>query len=108
MPHDPINYFQTSMSNQLVLLSLTPDELRQLIFEAVAQVIDRSLPLPIDSSNKAVTQDDLLSREETAKLLRVSLPTLRNFELRGELKPRRIGRRVLYSRSDILNAGLAR
>lgn len=45
--------------------------------------------------------DELLTREETARELHVAKMTLRSYELRGILKPHRIGRRVLYSRRDI-------
>ena len=41
------------------------------------------------------------SRKETAKMLGVSLMTLWNMEKRGEIKPTRIGRRVLFDESEI-------
>ena len=41
------------------------------------------------------------SRDETAKMLGVSLMTLWNMEQRGQIKATRIGRRVLYDESEI-------
>lgn len=41
------------------------------------------------------------SRKETAKILGVSLMTLWNMQKRGEIKPTRIGRRVLFDESEI-------
>lgn len=41
------------------------------------------------------------SREETAKMLGVSLMTLWNMEQRGQIKATRIGRRVLFDESEI-------
>ena len=41
------------------------------------------------------------SRDETAKMLGVSLMTLWNMEQRGQIKATRIGRRVLFDESEI-------
>lgn len=43
----------------------------------------------------------LLSRQETAEYLKVSLTTLNNWRKSGTLTPVGIGKRVLYRMSDI-------
>src|SRR5689334_15525718 len=92
-----------------LLLSLSPEDLRILVSEAVAQALEQSLPMSIEQKTDAVAgQDGFLTREQTAQELHVSLPTLRNYERRGSLKPQRIGRRVLYRRSDVLAVGRVR
>lgn len=46
---------------------------------------------------------ELLTREETARLLRQSLPTLGRIVKSGRLTPVRIGRRVLFDPGDVRN-----
>jgi excisionase family DNA binding protein len=45
----------------------------------------------------------LLTREETADLLHVSLPTLLRIVKSGELRTRKIGGRVMFRTSDVEN-----
>lgn len=45
---------------------------------------------------------DFLTRDETAALLRVTLPTLRSWENSGLITAKRLGGRVLFSKSEIL------
>ena len=81
-----------------VVIELTPDDLQELIRQGVANALGNSSQthrLPQDATN------DWLTREETANLLHVSFPTLRRYEKQKILVPRRIGRRVLYSRKDV-------
>lgn len=47
--------------------------------------------------------EKLLTREETAKFLKVSLPTLNNWTKAKVLTPHHIGRRVYYKKSEIIN-----
>ena len=42
-----------------------------------------------------------LTRNETAKILNVSLTTLWHYDKKGILKPLRIGNKVRYKRSDV-------
>jgi excisionase family DNA binding protein len=58
------------------------------------------------SSQQGATaeHDDLLSREEAAKLLRITLPTLRQRTKEGRLRGYRMGARVLYRRSEVLQS----
>ena len=45
-----------------------------------------------------------LTRDEAAKMLRITLPTLNDWTKLGRIPVQRIGRRVLYALSDIKNA----
>ena len=45
-----------------------------------------------------------LTRDEAAKMLRITLPTLNDWTKLGRIPVQRIGRRVLYALSDIENA----
>ena len=56
------------------------------------------------NDNKPVTDETAtgyLKREEVAKLLRVSLPTLHDWTKSGIIKAYRIGGRVLYKESEV-------
>lgn len=44
-----------------------------------------------------------LTRDEAAKMLRITLPTLNDWTKLGRIPVQRIGRRVLYALSDIEN-----
>lgn len=44
---------------------------------------------------------DMFSRKETAKFLRISLPTLHDWTKEGLIRAYRIGNRVLYKKVDI-------
>ena len=44
---------------------------------------------------------DMYSRKETAKFLRISLPTLHDWTKEGLIRAYRIGNRVLYKKEDI-------
>lgn len=88
------------------LLPITPDQLRTTVREAVGEALGDRLTSK-EPETVATGGGELLSVKETADLLRVSRVTLRQMEKRGDLLPVRIGRRVLYRRSDI-DAALSR
>ena len=49
------------------------------------------------------SEDKLLSRTETAKLLSVNVSTLHNWHKKGILKPYSLGGRVYYKYSEIID-----
>lgn len=51
--------------------------------------------------------DRLYTRQETAKYLRISLPTLNEWSKTGVLKSYRLGNRVYYKQSEIERSLLA-
>ncbi|GAA4968074.1 helix-turn-helix domain-containing protein [Algibacter aquimarinus] len=72
--------------------------LKPLIHEAVYQAVKEQIN-PVKTS-----KPKLFSRENTADILCVSLPTLHEWTKEGILNSYRIGGRVLYKEEDILNA----
>lgn len=48
--------------------------------------------------------DGFLTREETAKLLKISYPTLWRYQQDGTLPYHRVGRSILFNKSDVVNA----
>ncbi len=87
------------MVESTLLVNVSLADLRDIIDTSVRKsVADALTNLPAPSAEE---RDDLLSRKETGRLLRVSPVTLNVWEKRGVLTPVRIGRRVLYRRSDV-------
>jgi hypothetical protein len=86
---------------QIVLFSIPMTELQSLIAISVTESLEAHLP---SLQPAAPPVEAYLSREETCDLLQISVMTLRQLELRGVLLGRRIGRRVLYLRSDVERA----
>lgn len=48
--------------------------------------------------------DELLTREETAEMLKITYPTLNNWTKADILTPHYLGRRVYYKKREIINA----
>jgi hypothetical protein len=70
------------------------------------QVIERLL-IDLKHPEPCVTStgpDELLTREEGSRILRCSPRTMINLEKSGKIKGQRIGRRVLYKKSELLKA----
>lgn len=72
-------------------------ELPEHIFTRLQQVIEKSVQDALAKHIAAIKEEpELLTREQVAKRLRITKPTLRKLELDGKLIPERAGRRVLY------------
>ena len=86
------------MQNNITHLhNTTPEKFKAEILNGVREMLSEF----IQESN---SEDKLLTRKEVAILLSISLPTLRAYVKRGLLNEHRIGARVLYKRSDIINS----
>lgn len=83
--------------NTLVLNSVDLKDLENL-FEKILD--DRLQKLEPNSKSDTV----LLTRAETAKFLRISLPTLNEWTKEGIVIGHRIGNRVLYKKLELENA----
>ncbi|MGB1307777.1 MAG: helix-turn-helix domain-containing protein [Oceanihabitans sp.] len=88
------------MENNITQLhNTTPEKFKAEIISEVEKLLKNYL-------NKIVDKDELLTREQAAKLLAISLPTLRNYVKRGLISKseRRIGVRVMYDKKELLNS----
>ncbi len=81
-------------SKNVIFENLTSEDIKNIISDVVEEKFRLLLP-PQQLSN------DYLTRQETASLLRISLPTLSDFTKRGLITGQRIGSRVLYSRDQV-------
>jgi len=86
------------MNDQLILSPIPRTELVGDIAKAVRDMIAEqpivNPPIP----------EELLTREEAAHLLGITLPTLRDYTRRGLVEGYRIGTRVRYKRTEVLNS----
>ena len=85
-------------SRNVIFENLTSDDIKDIISDVVEAKF-KILSLPQKLPN------EYLTRQETASLLRISLPTLNDFTKRGLITGHRIGSRVLYSR-DLVESSL--
>jgi excisionase family DNA binding protein len=83
--------------DHLALHSLPTPELIELIKRAVREEL-------ASSRGPGQQGEQLMSRQETAAYLGITLPTLRQHTRHGALKAYRIGRRVLYRHSELLES----
>ncbi|GAB4007178.1 hypothetical protein GCM10028808_10570 [Spirosoma migulaei] len=80
------------------MVLMPADQLRTMMIEAASIALKYNTP-----KVTTVTEvDELLTPEETAKLLKVSKVTVWDWEKRGILSARRIGNQVRYLRSEVL------
>jgi len=68
----------------------------QFIQKLVREELEKIIPTQSE-------EKEFYTREETAKLLNVSLTTLFHWNNQGVLKAKKIGKRVYYSKSDVLS-----
>ncbi|MGS2727522.1 helix-turn-helix transcriptional regulator [Psychroserpens sp. BH13MA-6] len=86
--------------SEVKIIQTTPSELSSLISSSVKKELE-NFKLELDKSNSS---EDLLTREETCKLLSINLSTLWSYTKKGKLPSKKIGNRVYYLKSEILNA----
>lgn len=92
---------QIKMENKKenMLVQLNVGDLEQLIKDAVKEEITKIIQLKPEKEKTA----ELLTREEVSKMLKVSYTTLFNWNNEGILKTKKLGKRVFYLRSEVIN-----
>lgn len=83
------------------LIDITPEELQQIISDGVKNCLEKSSQIIQNSE-----QSDILTREETANLLKIDLSTLHNWTKKKILTAYGISSssRVYYKRSEVEQA----
>lgn len=81
--------------NSIILQNVSLSDIEALISKVIDDKIKSINPTPTNVASK------LLTRQETAKLLKISLPTLDNWTNTGLIKAKRIGTRVRYVYTDV-------
>jgi excisionase family DNA binding protein len=84
---------------QILLNGINLDQL----LEKIGQLIDTKLE-KASPTEKSLNQSKLISRQEVASLLKISLPTLNEWSKLGWLQSYKIGNRVLYKLPEVEQA----
>ena len=84
--------------DQMVVTILKEEDILRLIKQAFSESLNDILKHQQEESQ------GLMSRKEAAGYLRITLPTLASYTKSGIIKGRRIGRRVLFIKSDLDSA----
>ena len=74
-------------------MTITPDELKQIVREAVLETMTMKNDAPIEMK--------YYTRYETCEILHISLSTLDTNVKKGAIICSHVGKRVLYSQDDI-------
>lgn len=80
-----------------IFTSYDVDEFKSLIAECVTQSFKDQLTTLFGTAEV----NTILTRQETAKLLTISLPTLHDYTKRGLIKAHRLGSKVRYKREEV-------
>jgi hypothetical protein len=86
------------MDNSVLIHNATVDEICEKICKAVLEEILKQ------KTQSSPDEEEHYTRKETAKKLRISLPTLNTYTKNGLLKSYSIGNRILYSKMEVEEA----
>lgn len=85
-------------TDQIILSSFSLAELQSLISETFQKEFSKV------STKDSIPDGDFITRQETAKILGITLATLHQWTLREIVQGYRIGTRVRYKKNEILNS----
>jgi hypothetical protein len=88
------------MKNSILLQDLSHEQLGNLIDEKLVNRLEQ-LKKHLDNES---ANDELLSREEACKFLKIDSSTLWSWTNKGKVKAYAIGARRYYKRSELLNS----
>ena len=83
------------------LIITTPEQLKSLIEATVKAELCRQLQTFGQAKVPTDTNSELLTRDDAAKYLHITLPTLNTYTKSGRIKGYRLGGRVFYKRSEL-------
>jgi DNA invertase Pin-like site-specific DNA recombinase len=88
--------------NEKLLVQLSVQELQELIAKSVTEEVNKLIKV-IQMIPAENDENKVITREETAKLLNVSLTTLYLWNKNEILKNKKINSRVYYLKNDVMN-----
>lgn len=80
--------------------NISVEELTEIITEKLVDKIETRIAMLISKQN----DEELLTRTETAKILKVELTTLWSWTKKGKITAYGIGNRVYYKRGEIMKS----
>lgn len=86
--------------NTLNIINVTLEDMSQVIKQIISEEIANARNLFKPDCNEQV--NDFLTRDEVCKLLKVSTTTLFHWNNQEILVNKKVGRRVFYRRSDVI------
>lgn len=86
-------------SQKIILFPISIEELRTLISETIKKELEK-----LPNINSPPQDPEFISRKEVGKLVKISLPTLTDYVMRGILPAYRIGNNVRFRKDEVLNA----
>ena len=86
------------MNKDNLVVTLSTTELKDLVYDAVKDALDNER-----KQQEAKANEVYLTREDTMKLLQISKVTLWKLDKANLLEKKRIGRKVLYTKSSVLS-----
>ena len=84
------------LNDKIILMSLTHEELRELIRTAVKD--------EIIAANSKKKERELLNSKELCEYLGIHISTLNNWKRESKIPFKRIGKRIFYERVEVRNA----
>lgn len=88
------------MENSVLIEKITEAQLVDIINKAIQTQFDELK----QELHKVRDQEELLTRDETAKILKINSSTLYLWTRKGKLPSYGIGNRVYYKRSEIMDS----
>lgn len=89
------------MSKSILLHEISPEDLQQMIRQAVREEINAFL---LELKVQKDDADLLLSRAEACELLKVSLTTLWNWTKSNKVTAYSMGNRIFYKKKELLES----
>ena len=86
--------------SEVKIIHTTPSELCSIVSNSVKKALDEYKK----EQNKSTSKDQLLTRKHTCEFLGINLSTLWHWTKKGKLNSKKIGNRVYYLKSEILEA----
>lgn len=88
------------MSEQYIMIPASD------FIDQISEIISRKVTEAVNSNSKKADDEKLISSKEACELFQpaISRPTLHSWAKQGKLKPRYIGSKVYYLKSEIMEA----
>ena len=90
--------------DNIILFPVKVDDFVNTLINSLSAEIAQQLLTYQAKSAKEAEDANLLTREEAAIYLHITLPTLNTYTKLGKIKGYRLGGRVFYKRSELTNA----
>ena len=91
--------FLTIMNKDNLVVTLSTQELKDLVYDAVKDALDNERKQQEEKAN-----EKYLTRQDVMNLLKISKVTLWKLDKSNVLERKKIGRKVLYTKSSVLSA----